>query len=112
MTRNILLLGRKGVIVENARKQINNPDVEIFAGTNIQDVREVFARTRIDHVFSGAGIDLKDRLEIIKEIFERSDTTCVHLKDAASGPQGFLGFVKAVMDGVEAGAKDHEEAHE
>ena len=97
MPQKVLLLGRKGVIVEDAKAHINNPNVEIYAGTNIGDMRAVFAETAIDHVFMGAGIELEKRLEIVKEVFILSQTTTVHLKDAASGPQGFLPFVKAVI---------------
>lgn len=100
MALKILLLGRKGILVEEAKAAINDPNIEIFAGTNIDDVRSVLASTRIDHVFSGAGIDLDKRLEIIKEIFETSQVTNVHLKDASSGPKGFIPFVKAILEGL------------
>ena len=63
-------------------------------------MREAFATGEIAHVFMGAGIDLERRLEIVRAVFEASDTTTVHLKDVASGPTGFLPFVKAILENI------------
>ena len=101
MTKHILLLGRTGVVVEDVQQQLDTADLQLFAGTGIEDVRSAFARTHIDHVIMGAGIDLETRLEIVREIFQGSDTTTVHMKDRASGPQGFLPFVRAVLRGLQ-----------
>ena len=103
MARRILLLGRKGIVVDDAKSQIDDPGLEILGGTCIDDVRAAFADDAagsIDHVFMGAGIDLELRLEIVREIFQQSSTTTVHLKDASSGPKGVLPFVKAVLEGL------------
>jgi hypothetical protein len=48
----------------------------------------------------GAGIDLETRLEIVREIFLLSETTTVHMKDVASGPEGFLPFVRSILSGL------------
>jgi len=48
----------------------------------------------------GAGIDLETRLQIVREIFQLSETTTVHMKDRLSGPDGFLPFVRAVLRGL------------
>ena len=101
MPKRILLLGRRGVNVEDAKTKIDDPSVEIYAGIAIDDVQAVFAETNIDHVFMGAGIEIEKRLDIVREIFTLSQTTTVHLKDAASGPQGFLQFVKAILAALE-----------
>jgi hypothetical protein len=34
------------------------PDVQLFGGTGIEDVRTTFARTTIDLVIMGAGLEL------------------------------------------------------
>ncbi len=94
MTKNILLLGRRGVIVDDVQNQLHMPDIQLFGGTGIEDLRSAFAQTKIDHVIMGAGIDLETRLEIVREIFLLSNTTTVHMKEFASGPQGFLPFVR------------------
>lgn len=101
MTKKIILLGRKGVVIEEAKKQLNDPSVEIYGGTGIEDVRLIFSsHADINHVFMGAGIELETRLQIVKEVFLLSGKTTVHLKDASTGPQGFLPFVKAVLEGI------------
>jgi hypothetical protein len=101
MTRNVLLLGRKGIVVDDVKNELQMPDVQVFGGTGIEDVRAVFARATIDHVIMGAGIDLQIRLEIILEIFRLSETTTVHMKDVASGPRGMLPFVRSILMGPE-----------
>ena len=63
-------------------------------------MRSAFAQADIDHVIMGAGLDLETRLEIVREIFLTSDTTTVHMKDFASGPDGFLPFVRSVLTGL------------
>lgn len=88
-------------MVDDAKAKLDDPNLEISGGTGIDDVRQVFANNaKIDHVFMGAGIDLDIRMEIVREIFQLSSTTTVHLKDGASGPQGFIPFVKAVLEGL------------
>jgi hypothetical protein len=101
MTRNVLLLGRNGIVIDDVQKQLHLPDIQVFGGTGIEDVRATFARTKIDHVIMGAGIDLETRLEIVREIFHLSETTAVHMKDVASGPQGMLPFVRSILTGLE-----------
>jgi hypothetical protein len=63
-------------------------------------VRFAFAQADINHVIMGASLDLETRLEIVREIFLTSDTTTVHMKDFASGPDGFLPFVRSVLTGL------------
>lgn len=48
----------------------------------------------------GTGIDLDKRLEIVRRVFELSQITTVHMKDASSGKEGFLPFVRAVLEGI------------
>jgi hypothetical protein len=100
MPRDILLLGRRRIIVDDVLKQLRTPDVQLFGGTGVEDLRSTFAQTNIDHVIMGAGIDLEARLEIVREIFLLSETTTVHMKDSASGPQGFLPFVRSILIGL------------
>ena len=100
MTKRVLLLGRRGVVVEDVQQQLRMPDVQLFAATGLDGVRSAFAQADIDHVIMGAGLDLEARLEIVREIFLASDTTTVHMKDFASGPDGFLPFVRSVLSGL------------
>jgi NAD(P)-dependent dehydrogenase (short-subunit alcohol dehydrogenase family) len=110
MAKTILLLGRKGIIVSDAQSQLPDPGLKIYTGTNIEDVKAAFEKEaegngRIDYVFMGAGIELEKRLEIVREVYERSRVTSVFLKDAESGPGGFLAFVRGVLRGVEGGVE-------
>ncbi len=100
MRKTALLLGRTGVVVDDAQRQLGMADVQLIGGTGIDDVRTAFARANVDHVIMGAGIDLETRLHIVREIFRLSDQTTVHLKDRGSGPEGFLPFVHAVLRGL------------
>lgn len=97
----VLLLGRTTMVLDTAREELRRngqPDVRLLSGTSAADAREVFdTEQRVDHVFMGAGLDLEARLEIVRTAFEASQVTTVHLKDAASGPEGFLPFVTSVL---------------
>jgi hypothetical protein len=104
VARNVLLLGLKGVIVDDVKDQVQAADIQLFGGTGIDDVRTTFQRTSIDSVIMGGGIDLETRLEIVREIFQLSNTTSVHMKDVASGPKGFLPFVRSILNGSQGGA--------
>ena len=97
VTVKVLLVGLTGSVVEAARQQVEVPDVEGLGATGINDVREVFGRMKVDHVVMGAGLDLADRIEIVHEVFTLSDETTVHMKDRASGPDGFLPFVRSLV---------------
>jgi len=100
MDKTVLLLGRTGIVVDTVQRQLALPDLRLIGGTGIDDVRKAFAQGKVDHVLMGAGIDLETRLQIVREIFELSETTTVHMKDRVSGPGGFLPFVRAVLRGL------------
>jgi hypothetical protein len=100
MSKKILLLGVLDSILADVEQQVARPDLEVLRGTSLADVRATLARTSIDHVIMGGGIPLETRLEMVREIFQSSDTTNVHMKDHASGSQGFLPFVRSVLRGL------------
>ena len=100
MEKTVLILGRTGVVVDYVERQ-GLPDLQLIGGTGIDDVRKAFALGTVDHVIMGAGIDLETRLQIVREIFQLSETTTIHLKDRLSGPQGFLPFVRALLRGLQ-----------
>jgi len=58
MTTTVLLLGRTGIVIDDAERQLNLPDVHLIGGTRLEDVRDALARGTVDHVIMGAGIDL------------------------------------------------------
>ena len=100
MMKTVLILGRLESVVEDVEAHLDVPDVKVLEGTGIDDVRSAFAQGHVDAVIMGAGIDLDTRLEIVRTIFELSDTTSVHMKDRRSGPQGFLPFVRSELVGA------------
>jgi hypothetical protein len=102
-TTTVLILGRRHSVVDDAEHQLelDLPGIHLLEGTSIDDVRSAFSRAKIDHVIMGAGIDLETRLQIIREIFQTSDTTTVHMKDRATGPEGFLPFIRSVLRGLD-----------
>jgi transcription antitermination factor NusA-like protein len=71
----------------------------LFGGTNIQDVKDTFNQQNIDIVIMGTGLDINDRLDIIKFIFETSKSTTVYMKDWNSGSAGMIPFVIGVLNG-------------
>jgi len=97
MNKNVLLVGRKRIVLDDVRKGLAVQDVTLFSGTTLDDVRKVLDEHSIDMVIMGAGIDLEIRLQIVRHIFEASNSTTVHMKDSDSGPQGFLPFVNGVL---------------
>lgn len=99
-TKNVLLLGVTGVVIEDAQQKLGMPNLRLVGGTGLDDVRSCLAEGGLDHVVMGAGIDLETRLEIIREVFQSSDTTTVHMKDRISGKQGFLPFARSVLRGL------------
>ena len=100
MKKNCLLLGRLGINIPSFETGIHQKNINLYSGTNLQEVKEVFAKTQVDIVIMGAGIALKERLEIIEYIFETSNVTTVHMKDWDSGPKGMLPFVNSVLNGI------------
>ena len=100
MSKKILLLGVLDSILTDAQQQVARHDLELFRGTSVEDVRATLAQTNIDHVIMGGGLALETRLEMVREIFQSSETTSVHMKDHASGSQGFLSFVRSVLGGL------------
>jgi hypothetical protein len=99
--KKALLLGKKGIVVEDIASKLESTGVQLFGGTCLADVENVFSKEGIDTVIMGAGLDINDRLEIIKTVFDLSNATTVHMKDFESGHEGMLPFVNGVLKGLE-----------
>ncbi|WP_330185125.1 hypothetical protein OHB26_16975 [Nocardia sp. NBC_01503] len=100
MATTVLILGLKATVVDDVRERLDIPDIEIRSGLGLEDMKAVFAETKVDHVLMGAGLELELRLGIVRAVFEMSDTTTVHMKDKGSGSEGFGPFVQAVLTGL------------
>lgn len=97
MPRRVLLVGLRGVVVDEAQTQLNLPDLDVVGCTSVVEVRAALDAGPVDTVIIGGGLDLPVRLEMVREVLSRSDTATVHLKDHASGSAGFLPFAKSVL---------------
>jgi hypothetical protein len=102
MSKKILLLGLSDSILADAQQQLARPDLEVFRGTSVEDVRSRLSRTTIDHVFMGGGLPTQPQLqmELVWAIFQASNKTTVHMLDPSSGPPGFVPFVRAILRGL------------
>lgn len=101
MTKNILLIGRTPSVIDDVMARVQLPGINLLGGSTIDDVKVAFSAYSIDHVILGGGIDLERRLEIVREIFQLSRSTTVHM-NSPSGPESFLPFVESVVDGVKS----------
>ena len=100
MIVGVLLVGRTHDVLDGAQARIEMSGVAFSAATTAGEVANAFSSSRFDHVFMGAGIALEERLGVVKAIYEGSDTTTIHLKDVASGSEGFLPFVKTILSAL------------
>lgn len=96
----VLLVGLKPIVVDAAREQIDRADVDVHVAFSLAEVRAAFAANRFDHVVMGGGLPLDERLAVARAVFELSESTTVHMKDRASGPEGYLPFVRRVVRGL------------
>ena len=99
--KKILLVGKQLTNIPPA-EELMIKDVEYFAAHDLSHVQKVFAQNNnaVDVVIMGAGIELEKRLEVVRYIFNVSNTTSVHMKDWATGPDGFVPFINAVLKGL------------
>jgi len=99
--KKVIIIGKLLINIPKV-SELTVKNVELFAATNLEEVKNVFDNNsnQIDLAITGAGIDLEQRLEIVKYIFTTSNTTSVHMKDRASGPEGYLSFINNVLEGL------------
>jgi hypothetical protein len=104
MAKTVLLVGRTSARPEEIRWDLElDHNYELVTATGMGDVLKAFADSQIDHVIMGAGIDLDTRLEIVREVFARSDTTTVHMKSRLPAAEGFLPFARSILTGLKTG---------
>ncbi len=99
MKKNVVLVGRTDVVLNDAREGVAAHDAVLFSATTLDEVRNVLNEHPVDIVIIGASLDLEVRLQIVRHILSVSRSTTVHLKDVASGPQGMRPFVERVLRG-------------
>jgi len=94
----VLLLGKAPVLEPG--DDLDIAGVEYETGSSLEDLRAALARSTFDHVIVGGGLPLDTRLALVRAVFEHSDAITVHMKDRASGPQGYVPFIRAVIAGL------------
>ncbi|MFT5337274.1 MAG: hypothetical protein ACI9YL_001276 [Luteibaculaceae bacterium] len=98
--KNCLLIGRKGIILQEIQDSVDTKEITFFGGTKLTDVRDIIDQENIDCVIMGAGVNLDVRINIIRYVMENSKGTTVHMKDWKSGPTGMLPFVLGVLNSL------------
>lgn len=102
MSMSILLVGRTHDVLDGVQAQLAIPGLQLEAATNSKEVARAFEKIGFSHVFMGAGIEIDERLAVVRAVYDASDIADIHLKDVASGPEGFLPFVKAILSALPA----------
>jgi hypothetical protein len=99
--KKILLVGKRLMQVPPAN-ELAIKDVAYFAAADLLKVQKVFEKNNnaIDIVILGGGIELEKKLEVVRYIFNASDAVSVHMKDRATGPEGFVSFINNVLKGL------------
>ena len=99
--KKILLVGKQLTNIPPADELVIK-NAKYFAAADLSHVQQAFAKNNnaIDVVIMGAGIEHEKRLRVVRYIFNVSNTTTVHMKDRATGPEGFVPFINAVLKGL------------
>ena len=98
-TRKVILMGKLQSNLEKGLTLITVPDIEFILCTSLDALADALTQPGVDTVITGAGLDLHIRLAAIEMIFQESDSISVHMKDFASGPEGFGPFANRVLSG-------------
>ena len=96
----VILLGRKPEVMMQLVAGLKQTAVKFTTGTSIADLKVAFSDELPSAVIMGAGLPLDMRLDVIRFVFEHSETTTVHMKDWSSGSNGMLPFVTGVVQGL------------
>ena len=98
--KNILLIGKLLINIPSPEELVKK-DAHYFVASDMATVLKAFEKNKaIDTVIMGAGIELEKRLDIVRYIFNTSDTVTIHMKDYATGPEGFVPFINNVLTGM------------
>jgi hypothetical protein len=96
-TLQILVVGRLLDVVDHTLTRVDAHGATLHGATTLDEVRRALARRSIDVMIVGAGIELTERMAIVRAAFELSENVSVHLKDRLSGRAGFEPFVQQVI---------------
>jgi DNA-binding NtrC family response regulator len=97
----IIIIGRQQQIVDAAKRELSSAELEVHGAISISELQNAMQQNSYEYAFMGPGLPLDMRLDMIRAIFENSDTTSVHMKDFSRGPEGALDFVRGIISGLE-----------
>lgn len=98
--RKVILLGREQKNLDKGLEFITAKGIEFVTCTSLEQLSDALKDKDVDTVITGAGLSLDIRLDAVKMIFQTSDSISVHMKDFASGAQGFGAFADRVLSGI------------
>lgn len=93
----VVILGRTQPVLDDVIAEVSRPGLTITGSTDPQHLLDALTDVPVDLVVIGGGIDLDSRLALVREVFDRSADTTVHL-NSPSGPASFLPFVRALVN--------------
>lgn len=97
-TRKVILLGREQNNLDRGLQEINVKGIEFITCTSLKELSKALEQKEVDTVITGAGLPLDIRLEAVRMVYQASDGISIHMKDFASGPEGFGHFANKVLD--------------
>ncbi len=97
-TRQVILLGKKQKNLDKGLREISAKGIEFITCTSLEALSKALMHKEVDTVITGAGLPIEIRLQAIRMIYEASDKISVHMKDFASGPEGFGVFADRVLN--------------
>ncbi len=80
--------------------ELQTDKITVYVGTSLIDVEREFAFRSIDALFIGAGLQVDDRLSILRYAMENGLSTSIHMKDRNSGREGMIPFVKNILKSI------------
>src|SRR5258705_13372773 len=100
MTTRVFIAGLLPHLMDDFSSRLAVPEIDLISGTGVEELSAAFADADIDHVIIGGGLRLPARLDMVRTVFESSDRAPVPMKGHRSGPEAFVPFVRAGLQGL------------
>ena len=97
----VLLVGRLRDVIGATAKELDHMPVQWLGAHNREEVIEQLeTEPKIACAIIGGSLDDHLRGELVSIIASKRPDICIYVKDRASGPSAFTGFVQRVVDGM------------
>lgn len=97
----VLLIGKLRDVIGATSQELEGLPVQwLGAHTRDEVIEQLQAEPGIACAIIGGTMDDHLRGELIGVIASRRPDICIHLKDRASGPEGFTPFVRRIVEGT------------